>query len=97
MPVKRRAGKAAKRLSADHVTMLTAGPHEMLFAGCGYMEGRLAGVYDRADDAERADIDEAMRADWAIHRDRLLAEWQSEHGPVSKPWASLQFDDPAYE
>ena len=90
MPVKRRTAKGAKRLTAEHITMLTEGPDAMLFAGCGYMEDRTAGVYWRADDAERAEIDAAMRDDWVKHGAQLLAEH-----PDKTPWAMTAYGPPA--
>lgn len=73
MPIKKRIDKG-RHLDAYRREMLLNGHEAMLLAGCGYLGEVMASHFATATPEQRAAILAAMWADWARHRDWLLAE-----------------------
>lgn len=87
MPVKHRIRKG-RALTEHHIAQLLGGPDAVLIAGVGYLTGQRAD-WGFLGDAERAEVLDAMEADWRIHGPEIA--------PLSgdaMPWAGNRFGMP---
>jgi hypothetical protein len=102
MPIKRRSGKAAKRLDEYEMEEMLYGMGECLFNGAGYLDGGPVSAHSAEEIAAAREI---MQADWVRHHQRVLDAWadRSERdleiarqyfGDPAEPWALSQFGMP---
>ena len=88
MPVKKRLSKS-RRMEQGEIDDMLHGPGQSLLAGTGYFRAEFGGYYHRIrPDQQQAMID-AMRIDWEIHHDRIMAA--AEAAGIAKPWALKKF------
>lgn len=98
MPTNRTRRKRGKiDLDAHKIGELHHGPGTCLLAGLGYfmhpdlpgaVRGSEIGFHWQLSDESKATVLAAMRADWTLHRETVLAEWTEE----GEPWAQRHFD-----
>ena len=100
MPTNRTRRKRTKQ-DLDNLKMkeLHYGPGSCLLAGCGYsmhpdwpgaVRGDQVGFYWELSDTNKAIVIEAMRADWLLYSEEVMAAWEGE----GEPWALEKFGEP---
>ena len=76
MPTNRTPLRRGRRLSPGRIKSLLMGPDEVLIAGAGYYNCGCSQVYNLSS-AEISAAEAEMAADWALHREYLLAIWRA--------------------
>ena len=88
MPTTRTRRKRGRADLDEHkLGMLLHGPDSGLLAGLGYVCPVTLNFYQNASQEAQKAILEAMRADWLLHRETVLAAAEGE------PWAQREFGD----
>lgn len=88
MPAKRRREKS-RSIDDYKLEELCHGPGKCLLAGLGYFRGEFGGYYHNIRPEQQAAMVEAMRLDWEIHHDRVMAAAAA--AGIAKPWALKKF------
>lgn len=92
MPVKQRIAKS-RRMEAGDIEDMLHGPGTSMLAGVGYFRCEFGGYFHNLKPDQQAAVIDAMREDWAIHRDRIMAH--AEAAGIAEPWALREFGRPS--